>query len=63
MTNQNQLPLFSVKDRKPFIVLKVKCDICKQMNLCVYIEQLDRFLCCSCLQTIVLLLEMEKFEL
>ena len=39
------------------IIMKARCDVCGMDALCVYVLELDRWMCGFCVETIVELLE------
>jgi len=49
---RHKFPLFSVP-----IVQRVRCDLCGRECLCVYIREMDRWMCSRCVEKIAGLLE------
>lgn len=42
---------------QPVIIMRAKCDVCGNKGLCVYIQNLDKWYCHECSETVCRLLE------
>jgi len=53
MQQTHKHPLFSTP-----LVTVTKCDLCMKLELCVYVESLDNWICNRCIEILVCLLEL-----